>query len=122
MSLTELQRKEKQTSGEENEICLRSRSEFRKKKTKSLVIRSFAGIFAFGEDTHSLRLKSELFDLRSGYANPAPLALWFGILYSTAKGKKNDHPMVVVFLCIKAMKKIFLSFLNKVSNSDVVSG
>ena len=62
------------------------------------MIRSFAGIFAFGEDTHSLRLKSELFDLRSGYANPAPLALWFGILYSTAKGKKNDHPMMVVFL------------------------
>ena len=26
-------------------------------------------VFACGEDTHSLRLKSELFDLRSGYAN-----------------------------------------------------
>ncbi len=28
------------------------------------------GIFTFGEDTHTLRLKSELFDLRVGYANP----------------------------------------------------
>ena len=28
------------------------------------------GVFAFGEDTHTLRLKSELFDLRVGYANP----------------------------------------------------
>ena len=28
------------------------------------------GVFTFGEDTHTLRLKSELFDLRVGYANP----------------------------------------------------
>ena len=28
------------------------------------------GVFVFGEDTHTLRLKSELFDLRVGYANP----------------------------------------------------
>ena len=28
------------------------------------------GIFVFNEDTHTLRLKSELFDLRVGYANP----------------------------------------------------
>ena len=31
-------------------------------------------VFADGEDTHSLRLKSELFDLRSGYANRFPCA------------------------------------------------
>ena len=28
------------------------------------------GVFTKGEDTHTLRLKSELFDLRVGYANP----------------------------------------------------
>ena len=28
------------------------------------------GVFTSGEDTHTLRLKSELFDLRVGYANP----------------------------------------------------
>ena len=28
------------------------------------------GVFTIGEDTHTLRLKSELFDLRVGYANP----------------------------------------------------
>jgi hypothetical protein len=28
------------------------------------------GVFTFGEDTRTLRLKSELFDLRVGYANP----------------------------------------------------
>ena len=28
------------------------------------------GVFVFDEDTHPLRLKSELFDLRVGYANP----------------------------------------------------
>ena len=28
------------------------------------------GVFVFDEDTHTLRLKSELFDLRVGYANP----------------------------------------------------
>ena len=28
------------------------------------------GIFVSDEDTHTLRLKSELFDLRVGYANP----------------------------------------------------
>ena len=28
------------------------------------------GVFTIGEDTHILRLKSELFDLRVGYANP----------------------------------------------------
>ena len=32
--------------------------------------------------------------------------------------KKNDHRMMVVFLCIKATKKIFLPFLNKVLNSN----
>ena len=30
------------------------------------------GVFVFDEDTHTLRLKSELFDLRVGYANPSP--------------------------------------------------
>ena len=30
----------------------------------------FGGVFTKGEDTHTLRLKSELFDLRVGYANP----------------------------------------------------
>ena len=28
------------------------------------------GVFTIGEDTHTLRLKSELFDLRVEYANP----------------------------------------------------
>ena len=28
------------------------------------------GVFVFDEDTHTLLLKSELFDLRVGYANP----------------------------------------------------
>ena len=28
------------------------------------------GVFVSDEDTHTLRLKSELFDLRVGYANP----------------------------------------------------
>ena len=32
------------------------------------------GVFTIGEDTHTLRLKSELFDLRVGYANPR--AFW----------------------------------------------
>ena len=32
------------------------------------VLRS-EGVFVFDEDTHTLRLKSELFDLRVGYAN-----------------------------------------------------
>ena len=47
------------------------------------------GVFACSEDTRTLRLVSELTDLRVGYANPAPTALWFGILYSSDKGKKN---------------------------------
>ena len=29
------------------------------------------GVFVFDEDTPTLRLKSELFDLRVGYANPS---------------------------------------------------
>ena len=45
------------------------------------------------EDTHSLRLTSELVDLRSGYANPVHCGFAAStvvrILYSTAKGKKN---------------------------------
>ena len=32
------------------------------------------GVFVFDEDTHTLRLKSELFDLRVGSANPR--AFW----------------------------------------------
>ena len=30
------------------------------------------GVFACGEDIRALRLKSKLFDLQAGYANPAP--------------------------------------------------
>ena len=35
-----------------------------------IVLRLGRGVFVFNEDTHTLRLKSELFDLRVGYANP----------------------------------------------------
>ena len=35
-----------------------------------LFICGMRGIRAAREDTHALRLKSKLFDLRSGYANP----------------------------------------------------
>ena len=35
------------------------------------------GVFTIGEDTLTLRLKSELFDLRVGYANPATFVAVF---------------------------------------------
>ena len=42
------------------------------------------------EDTHALRLKSKLFDLRAGYANPRlAMRAEFRHSYSAAKGKKN---------------------------------
>ena len=47
---------------------------------------------ALGEDTHTLRLTSELVDLRSGYANPAPremLGAGVQTRYSAVKGKKS---------------------------------
>ena len=37
---------------------------------KGVRILSLRGVFTIGEDTHTLHLKSELFDLRVGYANP----------------------------------------------------
>ena len=56
------------------------------------------GVFAFCEDTHSLRLTSELVDLRSGYANPVPCGTVVQSDYSAAKRKKTDHRMMACFL------------------------
>ena len=42
-------------------------------------------VFAYGKDTHSLRLKSELFDLRSRYAHTA-----CGILPNEQQETKNS--------------------------------
>ena len=54
------------------------------------------GVFAGGEDTHSLRLKSELFDLRSGYANPARSASCDSeSSIPQPKERKRDHRMMV---------------------------
>ena len=48
--------------------CVRSRRFAN--KTKNRPRGSGTRTFAYGEDTHDLRLTSELVDLRSGYANP----------------------------------------------------
>ena len=65
--------------------------------------------------THHLRITPDTHSLRSGYANlargegsePVP----------PPKERKNDHRMMVVFLCQEATKKIFFAFCIKVSNS-----
>ena len=49
-----------------------------KSKNPALACRIFgrgSKVFAYSEDTHSLRLASELADLRSGYVNLQPFAL-----------------------------------------------
>ena len=56
----------------------------------------FGRVFAYGEDTHSLRLKSELFDLRSGYVNRTPSAKRTERVQSgtaTPKERKNGIPI-----------------------------
>ena len=76
---------------------------------------------AVGEDTHDLRLTNELVDLRSGYANPAPCyarRCGENPLFPCQNEKK--HRFCGASFCIEATKKIFLSFLNKVSNSHGV--
>ena len=58
-------------------------------------------VFAFGEDTHALRLTSELVDIRSGYANPCCAEGATTGLKSAVplpKRKKTDHQMMVCFL------------------------
>ena len=54
--------------------------------------------YSLCEDTLALRLTSELVDLRSGYANPAPCGAVVLGSYSRAKGKKTDHRVMVCFL------------------------
>ena len=52
-----------------------------------------ARVFAYGEDTHTLRLASELADLRVGYANPI-LARWARAVFEATvrcQKKKTDH-------------------------------
>ena len=54
-------------------------------------------VFAKGEDTHTLRLKSELFDLRVGYVNRILLRLWLAEPSSNPrsappKERKNGIP------------------------------
>ena len=56
------------------------------------------GVFACSEDTHTLRLTSQLVDLREGYANPAPLALGFKSSISLPPKNKTDHRMMVCFV------------------------
>ena len=48
--------------------------EFKKRPHGSVSERSW--VFVVDEDTRTLRLKSELFDLRVGYANQQHLCLW----------------------------------------------
>ncbi len=70
------------------ELCLKRRFDVKRKKrprvNKPLTsgevdakrqMERLARVFANGEDTHTLRLASELADLRAGYANPI-LAQW----------------------------------------------
>ena len=73
------------------------------------------GVFAYGEDTHTLRLTSELVDLRVGYANPF-LRLRSGTeceqTSCDAKGKKNRPPF---------WWSVFLWQRNQDSNPDIQS-
>ena len=82
-----------------------------------------SGVFAYGEDTHSLRLESELSELRSEYANPV-FACARELIASEAvtPTKQKGHSREVSFLFWQeATKKIFLSYLNEVSNSHAKS-
>ena len=76
---------------------------------KSAVPRQKELGYSLREDTHNLRLTSELVDLRLGYANPF-LRLRSGTecerISSAAKRKeKNDHRMMVVFLLSRDYEK-----------------
>ena len=53
------------------------------------------GVFAFGEDTLSLRLASQLADLREGYANPVPSALWHERLFGNQKTRTLTRSVLV---------------------------
>ena len=74
-----------------------------------------SGVFAYGEDTHSLRLESELSELRSEYANPGIQSLPLGtdwILGEDSALKRNPRsshgkipPMAVCIVCISPTAK-----------------
>ena len=53
------------------------------------------GVFTTGEDTLSLRLKSKLFDLRVGYANPQHTKC--AVFEDRPRGNKKGHPQGVSF-------------------------
>ena len=63
-----------------------------------MVVIGVRGIRAAREDTHALRLKSKLFDLRAGYANPSFALLAKHWVEAAVRGdKKTDHRLVVCF-------------------------
>ena len=77
-------------------------------------------VLAVGEDSHALRLTSELVDLRAANANLIPLRLRLaeqGAKRRRSEKKRNTTQQGGVSFCQDATKKIFLSFLNKVLNS-----
>ena len=96
----------------------------KKKKDHRVGGRRGIGVFAFGEDTHALRLTSELVDLRSGYANPAPRKRLGARVRETIpmpKERKTDHRMMVGNRGIRTMCEDFFA-LPLTSKLDALCG
>ena len=67
-------------------------------------------VFAYGEDTHALRLASELADLRTGYANPsfARMGKTLGTGRSSATIKNRPSDDGLLFYVKRLRKRYFL--------------
>ena len=69
--------------------------------------RRIGRVFAYGEDTHTLRLKSKLFDLRVGYVNRHSLCCalrnrFKSKVYTTKRKNKGHHTGVLYLLEVQA--------------------
>ena len=82
------------------------------KQKKTLVECRGTRVFTCGEDTHSLRLKSKLFDLQSGYAHPLlRLAQQLRLKPRLRNQNKKRHSLSVFFCFVQRLRKrYFLRF------------
>ena len=76
------------------------RAKNKKTFTQNLKTTLGRGVFVSDEDTHTLRLKSELFDLRVGYANPIlqQNVAEVGSRPLVLRDKNKHHPRGMVFV------------------------
>ena len=83
--------------------CDRTQISYKNRKTPTEKLVFFGagrGVFVSDEDTHTLRLKSELFDLRVGYANPIlqHFVAEVGSRPLVLRDKNKHHPRGMVFV------------------------